>query len=162
MLWKAYREFADFKRCENIQRSGDHAFNLCVSIWHLHDWAFADMSPEERRSASGYLEFPIHKKSDFARAIQRRCKEVRICRVMATAGKHVEVDTYPEPTIETAFDIYEHVRDESKPFVLRWSLSYQGSHLDAEDMFFDALRFWQDLFGHLGWVEGEFVSGDPP
>jgi len=161
LLRKALREFDDFKRSGDIQRSGDHAFNLCVSIWHLHDWSFADMSPEERARASEYLCMSIRKKSDFAAAVQKSCKEVRICRVMATAGKHVVVDTFPDPTIATAFASYEHLHDDSEPLIWRWSLSCGDTHLDAEDMFNTALEFWRKLFEHLGWLESRFISADP-
>lgn len=154
LLAKAIREFNDFKNCKDMVRSGDHAFNICLSIWHLVDWTHADMTPEERRKAAQHLGMPVNTLTELSIAVQRGCRMNTICRIMATAGKHVEVtNKYADKTIQTIFNVYQRFGPSGESTEFRWAMTFQGDSFEALDVLREALHFWQSLFAAIGWVK---------
>ncbi|WP_250538662.1 MULTISPECIES: hypothetical protein [unclassified Caballeronia] len=151
MLEKAVRDFRAFQSCTDVIRSGDHAFNVCLSIWHLHDWAHADATETELEIIGTFLGRPVRSKTEFSIALQRACPLLKICRIMATAGKHTKVDTYPDPTVETMFDIYQSTGPDER-FTVRWGMTFDGRSYDAADVFDECLLFWGRLFATLNWT----------
>ncbi|SPR97620.1 phage integrase central domain-containing protein [Cupriavidus taiwanensis] len=128
--------------------AGDAALNFAMSAWHLHDWLWADLSEDSNGvdDLSAALDGGIKTKADFIRAIYRRCPAVRVCRVIATAGKHVKVDTFPEPSLRTRM---EHKHDHRR----RWQIDLKGVSTPASTVFKEAFRFWEDLLSQLAIIE---------
>lgn len=151
LLAKIEREFAEFEQCQHFVRSGDHAFNLCLSLWHLVDWTFADMTEEERQRAEQFTNRTFTKSSEFGVAAQEIEPMIHICRVMATAGKHAEVKHHPEPTLDTMIDIYEDSSLVDGPFFFKWGVEYKEKSYDIHHVFKQAISFWRDLFVAIGW-----------
>ncbi|MDB5783823.1 hypothetical protein [Caballeronia mineralivorans] len=154
LFGKAHRELTAYRESNDMLRTADHAFNFCVSAWQLVDWVFKDMSDQEREHVGDYLGKPIKTQTELAIAVQKACPSLKICRVIATAGKHVTVDYYPDRTISTALHL-----DGSHPhYKVRWSLTYAGEICDAVEIFENALKFWDGLLRRIGWLEAIFVD----
>lgn len=151
LLQKIERELADLERCQDFVRSGDHAFNICLSLWHMTDWVFADMNQEERHIVAKLINGKFDRSTAFGVAVQRAFPLIRICRTMATAGKHVIVDKYPDPSVETMIDIYEKVGQSDDQYVFRWGMTFNGKQYDATDVFHRVADFWRSIFSALGW-----------
>lgn len=151
LLAKIERELSAFEGCEHFIRAGDHAFNLCLSLWHMTDWTFADMTSDECHKAGAFLGAAFAKSPDFGVAVQKAEPALRICRVMATASKHVEVTKFPEPTLDTMIDIYEHSAVVDGPLILKWGVNYLGESYSMLDVFKRAIAFWLKLFVAIGW-----------
>src|SRR5262245_38714116 len=73
----------------------DIAFNASVTAWYLGDWAFNDMTAEQRKRL-GFKD---------ARALQDHartsCRALHLCRHVATASKHWQVTQYRDPNVQT-------------------------------------------------------------
>jgi hypothetical protein len=70
----------------------DHAFNAVVTAWHLCDWVFGDMTPEQRD------RLQIHSLADL-QGIARKCRALHLCAHAANASKHWKVTQYPDPSV---------------------------------------------------------------
>lgn len=154
LFHKAAREVVAFNECDDYLRSADHAFNACLSIWHLVDWTFKNANEDDKERLAAQLGMEIVKQSDLAIAVQKACYANRICRVMATASKHVEVDKFPDETIQTYVNLYEQVIDGDERYLFRWAVSFEGDVIEASKMLADAISFWERLFREIGWIEG--------
>ena len=71
-----------------------HAQNAAAPAWHLCDWVFNDMTPEQRK-ATGMTSLSA------LQTHARSTRALRICREICTAGKHWEVTEFPDPAIRT-------------------------------------------------------------
>ncbi|MCA8016743.1 hypothetical protein LGM38_32400 [Burkholderia vietnamiensis] len=151
LLAKIERELSEFEGCTHFVRAGDHAFNLCLSLWHMTDWAFADMTPDECCKAQQFLGTVFNKPSEFSVAVQKAEPALKICRIMATASKHVEVTKFPEPSLDTMIDIYAHATDVDAPIILKWGVSIEGASYSMLDVFKCATSFWTSFFVAMGW-----------
>lgn len=85
------------------------AFNAAVTAWHIADWAWADMSEDQkdclRTGWQADLELwgiTLRDGGNFLHALRKKNRDLAICREIATASKHVEVTQHPDPTIDTA------------------------------------------------------------
>jgi len=128
-----------------------------MTAWHMVDWVNADMDEDQRKMATAYLGQPISNHSDLAAAVTTVCADLRICQVIATAGKHVKVKRRPDPTLSTNFKLVK-----SNPNVARlpgeglsyiWIIKHSGKEYLAKEVFKKVHRFWEDLLSHLGMIE---------
>lgn len=79
-----------------------HAFNAAVTAWHIADWVWKDLSPEQRQQ----LEKDWGKKlrengGDFKGTLRLKNRDIAICREIATASKHFEITSSRDETIDT-------------------------------------------------------------
>ena len=143
VLRKLEREIERFgKDRTDIEARIDHAFNAVVTAWHLCDWVFADMTDEQKS------KLKISDLSDL-QARARECRALRLCRQAATASKHWEVTTHPDPRVAVivtaepiggaAINLPVHIH-----VAASWYLYFvDGSDiLGAEQVFDEALDFW--------------------
>src|SRR5262245_51504026 len=93
MLEKLDREASRFEAADNQSDRADHAFNAAVTAWQVCDWVFRDLTQHQR----------AHLKLKTLTQLQARsrvdCRELHLCRIIATASKHWEVDKFPDATI---------------------------------------------------------------
>ncbi len=71
------------------------AFNIAVTAWRMCDRIDRDLTTEQR-SLLGVAGLSQLKKKSISES-----RVVEICRLLATASKHVEVDKYPDPGVQT-------------------------------------------------------------
>lgn len=156
---KAGRELAAFinDNGSSWYVAGDAGLNFAMSIWHLHDWLWADLTEDSSGVAylSASLGVPITKKEDFVRVIYKKCPAMRICRVIATAGKHVDVTKFPDPTLRTHAPLS---KDENGVQRREWHIEAGGRNRPAADIFKEAFRFWEDLLSDLAIIEDPIFS----
>ena len=77
-----------------VDQLRDSAFNAAVTAWHLCDWVFNDMTPEQRQRL-GFTSL-----SDLQKHVRETCRALYLCRQAATASKHWKVNSHPDPDVE--------------------------------------------------------------
>lgn len=60
----------------------DAAFNASVTAWHIVDWVFHDMRPEQRK------QFGLTHKRDLQEYARKECPQLRLCELACVASKH--------------------------------------------------------------------------
>jgi hypothetical protein len=142
--------------------SGYLALNIAMTAWHMVDWVSADMDAEQRRVATQYLGRPISNHDDLASAVTSVCEAMRICQVIATAGKHVEVRRRPDPTLATMFKLVKPHPDKGmlpgEGLSYIWVIKCNRNEYLAGEIFKKAHRFWEDLLSRLGMIEDPYNS----
>ncbi len=137
--------------------SGYLALNIAMTAWHIVDWVSADMETDQREMATRYFGRPISNNVDLAAAVTSACEALRICQVIATAGKHVEVRRRPDPSLVTKFKLVRPNQNKAKlpgeGLSYIWVIHRNGKEYLAEEVFKEAHRFWEDLLSHLGMIE---------
>ena len=78
------------------------AFNAVVTAWHIADWVWEDMDPDQRDALGDEWGTTLRNKGAFRYALRQQNREVALCREIATASKHVEVIQSPDDTIDAA------------------------------------------------------------
>ncbi len=78
-----------------------HAFNAAVTVWHIGDWVWNDMTQEHRDALADEWGKPLNVNGNFLSAVRQENREIGLCREIATASKHVEVSQSPDLTVDT-------------------------------------------------------------
>jgi hypothetical protein len=122
-----------------VNQLKDSAFNASVTAWHMADWVFNDLKPEQR-DALNLKNLP---------KLQARVRKVRalyLCNHVANASKHWSVeDKYRDPTIEAVVECSE--------------AGWAGYFLDgttkipADQVLDAALEFWTHFIRDNGIAE---------
>jgi hypothetical protein len=96
LLDKLEREIDRIKSAasDDFDTHNDSAFNAAVTAWHLCDWVFADMTPDQRDRLS------IQKIEDMREYARTQCRALHLCRQVATGSKHWRVERYPDPNVK--------------------------------------------------------------
>jgi hypothetical protein len=119
---------------EELENMKDTAFNIAVTAWHLCDWVFNDMNPEQR------TRLGIH---DFIQMCKHAldCRALNIFRQVATASKHWTVTNRPDPTVKVVVAA-----------VPQWSIMFEDSNgkMSADEAFEQALSFWTSFIYQNG------------
>lgn len=139
------------------------ALNLAWTAWHLHDWFFeGQMDAGDRclsvvKAALPDADFTkIREKraqlSLFGNALAKRFEALRICRTLATAGKHAKAERLSMPELRT-----HEVRPipwmpESSHGPVCWDVRILVGNepWDALDLFRQAQADWQEFFKQIG------------
>src|SRR5690349_2586134 len=69
------------------------AYNCAVTAWQLTDWTWAAAARTPQLQAA----LGARSLTDFQNKCRRKCRALHLCRLIATASKHVEVTKYPDP-----------------------------------------------------------------
>jgi hypothetical protein len=85
MLCKLEREVERYASVDgkHVDEMKDLAFNIAVTAWHLCDWVFMDMKPEQR------ISFNIRTPGD-VRERAFTCRALHIFRQVATSSKQLD------------------------------------------------------------------------
>jgi hypothetical protein len=123
-----------------VDQLRDSAFNAAVTAWHLCDWVFNDMTPEQRQRL-GFTSL-----SDLQKHVRETCRALHLCRQAATASKHWKVNSYPDPDVEV---VVWH--DETG-----WTIHFvdRGQDRPADVVFELALAFWTEFIRGQGIATG--------
>ena len=158
LLRKLTVEIHEFTKSNSSSTlSGYLALNIAMTAWHMVDWVSADMDADQRETATRCLGRPISDHNDLAAAVTSACEALRICHVITTAGKHVEVKRRPDPSLATRFKLVKpspnKARLPGEGLSYIWVIERNGKECLAEDVFKEAHRFWENLLSHLGMIE---------
>ena len=158
LLRKLTVEIHEFTKSNSSSTlSGYLALNIAMTAWHMVDWVSADMDMDQRETATRCLGRPISNHNDLAAAVTSACEALRICQVIATAGKHVEVKRRPDPSLATRFKLVKpspnKARLPGEGLSYIWVIKRNGKEYLAEEVFKEAHRFWEDLLSRLGMIE---------
>jgi hypothetical protein len=148
---------------DDFNTHNDSAFNAAVTAWHLCDWVFADMTPDQR----GKLN--ILKIEDMRGYARTQCRALHLCRQVATASKHWRVERYPDPNVKVittanSIPVTETIQPAgTQPakiqlLIERGCFLYfddDGDVRAAEDVFDDASQFWTQFIYHNGIAQDE-------
>ena len=140
MLDKLHRELDRYREvagCDNdepvalmelVDQLKDSAFNAAVTAWHLGDWVFNDMTPDQRRAVG------VKTLGDLQTHARNSCRALYLCRYAATASKHSEVNSHPDPKVNVVVSC-----DDSG-----WAAHFvdDGKTRPADQVFAEALEFW--------------------
>ena len=150
LLRKLEREIERFgAERNNVEARIDHAFNIVVTAWHLCDWVFADLRPEQK------VKLQIYNLSEM-QARARKCRALQLCRQAATASKHWKVSDYPDPNVAVIVtaNAIGGVPTKLPPLYIApsWYLYFvDGPDLQEAEQVFDlALEFWTHFIYHNG------------
>lgn len=163
LLRKLTSEIHQFtKSSSSSTLSGYHALNIAMTAWHMVDWVNADMDAHQREIATQLFGRPISNQKNLAVAVTNTCEALRICQVIATAGKHVEVKCRPEPLLATRFKLIRPEPCEAKlpgeGLTCIWVIKRDGKEYLAEEVFKEAHRFWEDLLSDLGMINDPIMG----
>src|SRR5262249_23449883 len=118
----------------DVEELKDVAFNASVTAWHLSDWVFNDLTEEDRK------KFGFKDVQDLQEHARTSCRALYLCRYAATASKHWQVTTYPDPKVQTV------VTAETS-----WCIYFLDNErrIPADQVFDEALHFWtQFIYGN--------------
>jgi hypothetical protein len=128
LLDKLKREIERYAHVDgrDVEAMKDLAFNIAVTAWHLCDWVFMDMKPEQREALN------IRSLAEMQeRALT--CRTLHIFRQVATASKHWTISKRPDHAVKVVVA--------AAPDWRIWFEDEQGE-LPATMAFELALSFW--------------------
>lgn len=138
------------------------ALNLAWTAWHLHDWLFEFLAGASAdvwakvELALPTLDFSKAKNdrdrlSAFGRAVAERFNALRICRTLATAGKHAKATNLamPELSAEDVCPIPWMPVGPNGPVLQDVRILVGKQPWDALDLFRQASADWRELFARL-------------
>jgi hypothetical protein len=85
----------------HVDQLKDSAFNASVTAWHLADWVFNDLTPEQRQTLN------LESLDELQCRARKQCRALYLCRHVATASKHWSVKKHPDPTIKAVVECSE-------------------------------------------------------
>jgi hypothetical protein len=99
-----------------------------VTAWHLGDWVFNDLSPEQRQ------RFGFTKTAELFEHVRTECRALHLCRHAATASKHWEVTKHPDPNVQIVVSADDG----------GWGIDFVDGDkkIPADQIFEEALGFW--------------------
>jgi hypothetical protein len=142
MLDKLKREIDRYTRVEgsDVEAMKDLAFNIAVTGWHLCDWVFMDLTPQQRDGLN------IHSLAQM-REHALTCRALHVFRQVATASKHWAISNRPDPSVTAVVAAIPDWRI--------WFEDDQGV-LPATTAFEQALSFW------TGFIYQNAIAVDAP
>ncbi len=119
-----------------VDQLKDSAFNASVTAWHLCDWVFNDMMPEQHRKLG------FTKLGDLHEHVRENCRALHLCRFAATASKHWVVEKHADP------DVHVFVGHDE----VGWTVYFEdhGKRTPADQVFEGARDFWNEFIRDHG------------
>lgn len=121
--------------------------NAATTAWHLADWTWMSCPQEKRTELADAVGAAHQSWPAFATRVREVSLDLAICRELATAGKHVAISRgeMKNLTVEVEHD------DETKE--TRVWICIDGERIPDLDIYGRALRWWIDLYIHMGFSE---------
>ena len=149
VLEKLRREIKRIKDAKDRQDVCDHGTNAAFTAWHMTDWVWADMKknrairPTIAKQADrdpGNFRLPA-----FQNYVTKNSKALRICRIIATASKHVGWDPGGTDLELTATGLT--ITEDSTVPLERWILKVKidDQSYEALPIFTKAFRYWESF-----------------
>jgi hypothetical protein len=131
MLDKLKREIDRYARVDgkDVEAMKDLAFNIAVTGWHLCDWVFMDLTPEQRDALN------IHSLAQMQQRVLGS-RPLYVFRQVATASKHWTISRTPDHSVKAVVA--------ADPEWRIWFEDDKGE-LPASTAFELALAFWTEF-----------------
>lgn len=134
-----------------------HAFNAAVTAWHICDWVWETASVELRERFKVDSPEPSAKDKRLLTAlVYAQCRELYICRQLATGAKHFRVDQFNDPgvstSLEAAMNVFESDASGKLHFFLTRALFVNDGDTKHAGLglFNRALDYWESFFQRYG------------
>ena len=134
-------EFSNMMRSHEVgqREMSYHFINFSVTAWHMADWTFPFLSSGCREnlniSTLGCLQKYLLAKSSY----------IKMCREVATAGKHFSISRNPNGSIIT-MPVNIQVLDKANPRVVSsWLVSIEGGWHAVDEIASGSILFWKDF-----------------
>ena len=143
-----------------------HAFNAAVTAWHIADWVWRDMTPDQRKKLE--IDWDVNlcvndeEGGAFRGNLRKKDRDIAICREIATASKHVNITRGRDETIETVASAKTTSDHDSEAAQIQvngtfvtttvWKLKVadHGNRRDLVDVFDKAFKFWVKFVNDRG------------
>ncbi len=171
MLAKLSWEIAQFERTMSRQQdqlgailfAGYQAFNCAVTAWHCADWSWEYADDDMKKGIADRFTFELKKRNKpnreaFFDAVCAECREIEICRHIANSSKHLKLDPSRDQGFR-ALAAYAASPSQPERLVFELLIIDREQPRRALEVFSQALKYWQRLFGDLGYIEDTFVDG---
>lgn len=130
------------------------AMDCAMTIWHMAEWFAGDIRAKyPTQGACDFLGIvghdpflPIQLKT-LREAAVKKCPDLEICRIIAVASKHYEVNTKPRPDLRTSC-IMRLAKRGSETFMrpVMWlEINDAGSRRELREVFHVCYVFWSNL-----------------
>jgi len=130
------------------------AMDCAMTIWHMAEWFSGDIGAKyPTQGACDFLGIvghdlfqPIPLKT-LREAAVKKCPDLEICRIIAVASKHYEVNTKPRPDLRTSCDM-RFAKRGSETFMrpVMWlEINDAGSRRELREVFHACYVFWSNL-----------------
>lgn len=134
---------------ERIYRS----INCALTAWHLTDWLWMLSSEEQRKSLCEITEVQKYDTKEFHVAIQKWCPAIALCRQIATAAKHLDIDYDREDVwLEGMFD-----DEETEHATTLYITDGSSKQLDV-DVYIEAFNAWTALYIRVGMPKSQEIA----
>jgi len=152
------RQMDQIKSEDEVDEVGAYqAFNAAVTARHVCDWVWETASPELRERFKADTPEPSAKGvRQLAALMSTECRELHICRQLATGAKHFTVERFDDPGISanliTAISVFESEDGSSRAFATRKAVFVNDGRQLYSDvgLFSRALNYWESFFQQYG------------
>jgi hypothetical protein len=158
LRWEMGEMERKIDKVPNDEVGAYHAFNAAVTAWHICDWVWETAPIGLRERLKCDSPEPSAQGVRLLQAlVSEQCRELYICRQLATGAKHFRVDRSNDPAVttslETCIDVFEsktsgklvHCVPGTGVFVNDGVTIYSGLGL-----FSRALHYWESFFERYG------------
>lgn len=158
-LDKMNRELARFTQAHTEDHwtvGSDHGINFAISAWQMRDWLWAErhrVDADRFRRVMGVSHECSEK--EMVRQLYVACPELRVCRLIATAAKHVTVKA-GDPNVK----IYRRWRPGPQNAV--WIVETTEQCRQAVELFRVVCDFWERCLSSMFLIEDRFVNSTEP
>jgi hypothetical protein len=128
------------------------AFNCAVTAWSICDWVWSSSSSELRERFISESPGPKRSRAGpLAALVTAECRELEICRQLATGAKHFVVTVFNDPQItsrrEPAISLFESKTGETKTMKTHAVFVDDGGTLYSDlGLFSRASDYWHAFF----------------
>ena len=170
LLKKLEREIGRIKQATDRPEVCDHGTNAAFTAWHLTDWVWADVKDNwqiraaiAKQAGRAANNFNLEELQDY---VAGGSKDLEICRIIATASKHVGWEILGDVqeltatgsarglnatgSARSALNIIGDPPVPSKRWILKIKIDGQSS--EALPVFRNAFKYWQSFIEehHIG------------
>lgn len=136
-----YKLVWENKRLHAMPNDGSDEFayqfiNCALTAWHMVDWAFQELPPDEAAR--------FRKQADFRAHLREICRYLAICREIADGSKHARITRNPDPDIGTTQVAIDLGNEElTKMWMVQTGLKFDDPKQVARSL----ENFWRDYLG---------------
>jgi hypothetical protein len=136
-----------------------HAFNCAVTAWHMTDWIWLYVSPEEQRELAAKHALAPSDLRSFQEAMGKACRALNACRELCNGSKHREVTgkrADRHVRARASWGELTSSRKRAEPrYGMRWEVTDKLGTRPALKVFREAEEYWYVYLAP--YREGTFV-----
>ena len=118
-------------------------YNAAVTAWQLADWIIADATAEQKTALGIKRAIETEELGALQAKARDECRELYLCRQLATASKHRDVEFHFDPMVDAGIEI-----DDSGPdHFVAWDafVDDHGTKRSAITIFERARDYWTGI-----------------